>query len=204
YYKKNPVRYKFYTYNSGRYQFVDKHWGEERYVDYTQFRDEPVEETESGGQKAHYSKPSKEVIKDMLTPLQYQVTQEDGTESPFNNTYWNEKREGIYVDVVTGEPLFSSTDKYRSGTGWPSFTKPIAPEVVTEREDWKLFGVRTEIRSRIGDSHLGHLFDDGPAPTGLRYCMNSAAMRFVPKTQMESEGYSEYLKLFSTRVAENH
>ncbi|MCU7797436.1 MAG: peptide-methionine (R)-S-oxide reductase MsrB [Candidatus Thiodiazotropha sp. (ex Myrtea spinifera)] len=201
YYKKNPVRYKFYTYNSGRYQFVDKHWGEERYVDYTQFRDEPDDETDSGGKKAHYSKPSKEVIKDILTPLQYQVTQEDGTESPFNNAYWNEKREGIYVDVVTGEPLFSSTDKYRSGTGWPSFTKPIGPEVVTEREDWKLFGVRTEIRSRIGDSHLGHLFDDGPAPTGLRYCMNSAAMRFVPKAQMESEGYSEYLELFSTRVA---
>ncbi|MCU7851307.1 MAG: peptide-methionine (R)-S-oxide reductase MsrB [Candidatus Thiodiazotropha sp. (ex Monitilora ramsayi)] len=201
YYKKNPVRYKFYTYNSGRYQFVDKHWGEERYVDYTQFRDEPVVETESGRKNVHYRKPSEEVIRDMLTPLQYRVTQEDGTESPFNNAYWNEKREGIYVDIVTGEPLFSSTDKYRSGTGWPSFTKPIAPEVVTEREDWKLFGVRTEIRSRIGDSHLGHLFDDGPAPTGLRYCMNSAAMRFVPKAQMESEGYSAYLELFSSRVA---
>ncbi|MEW8192787.1 MAG: peptide-methionine (R)-S-oxide reductase MsrB, partial [Candidatus Thiodiazotropha sp.] len=203
YYKKNPIRYNLYTFNSGRYQFVDKVWGKERYVDYTQYHDEPVEETGSGGNNTHYSKPTEEIIRSMLTPLQYRVTQENETEPPFNNAYWDEKREGIYVDIVTGEPLFSSTDKYRSGTGWPSFTKPIEPGVVTEEQERTLFGILIEIRSRIGNSHLGHLFDDGPAPTGLRYCINSAALRFIPKAQMESQGYSEYLELFYQRVAES-
>lgn len=203
YYKKNPIRYNFYTFNSGRYQFVDEAWGEERFVDYTQYRDEPAEKTAPAGKNTRYSKPTEAIIRSMLTPLQYRVTQENDTEQPFNNAYWDEKREGIYVDVVTGEPLFSSTDKYRSGTGWPSFTKPIQPEVVTENDERSLFGVRTEIRSRISDSHLGHLFDDGPAPTGLRYCINSAALRFVPRAQMESQGYSEYLKVFFEMMAES-
>ena len=143
-----------------------------------------------------YSRPSDAEIRRRLTPIQYRVTQEDGTERAFSNEYWDNKRDGIYVDIVSGEPLFSSTDKYRSGTGWPSFTRPIARGAVTEHVDRKLGVPRTEIRSRIADSHLGHVFDDGPAPTGLRYCMNSAAMRFIPADQLEAEGYGEFAALF--------
>ena len=129
----------------------------------------------------------------MLTPLQYKVTQENATERPFENLYWDNKQEGIYVDIVTGEPLFSSRDKYDSGCGWPSFTKPIEPANITKKSDTSLMMERTEVRSRLGDSHLGHVFDDGPAPAGLRYCINSASLRFIPKDQMEKEGYGEYL-----------
>lgn len=144
-----------------------------------------------------YDKPSKEELKKKLTPIQYKVTQENGTERPFENEYWNHFEEGIYVDVVTGEPLFSSKDKYDAGCGWPSFTKPIDKEFVKEKLDLSHGMVRTEVRSKYGDSHLGHVFTDGPKDKGgLRYCINSAALRFIKKEDMEKEGYGEYLKLF--------
>jgi peptide methionine sulfoxide reductase msrA/msrB len=197
YYKNNPLRYQSYRNGSGRDDFMEQAWGRGAYDNLFE-----KSETSAGGIKGReeFQKPSDASLKAILTPLQYEVTQQEGTERPFKNKYWDNHEEGIYVDIVSGEPLFSSTDKFDSGTGWPSFLKPINKGFVTERQDYKLIIPRTEIRSKYADSHLGHIILDGPVENDrIRYCMNSAALRFVPKEKLAEEGLDQYLYLFDSQ-----